>query len=322
MERRNADNEQDVERQSENEAGKDLVGIAELLEQILVNVDMRTILLSQRVNKHWNNVISGSTKLQKKLFFIQPTIDDAVKLNLVSSNIGVYLTPEITTPPILVNPLLFNLAVGEYYYHHNPTDDEPPFRTKAGGGLLRAGIRENLETAQSGSWERMWPRTFFEKQYDIYQCAAYEVIIVPSEAVEPPPIDICRTIGKICEGTRRLPTHCFGPGEKTMGPALDAMFHMFWKSTGDYEKETFPWDRAQFVMERIPTTFSTAQKAAHLAQSLEEDDYRNLETVRLDQMGWEIDEACLEKDLACISTDCHWKASRRRCLFFKGVRGS
>lgn len=44
-------------------------GAAELLEAILFNVDMRTLLLSQRVSKDFKGTISGSPALQEALFF-------------------------------------------------------------------------------------------------------------------------------------------------------------------------------------------------------------------------------------------------------------
>lgn len=39
-----------------------------LMEMILVEVDMKTLLLSQRVSKFWRTAIQDTTKLQKKLF--------------------------------------------------------------------------------------------------------------------------------------------------------------------------------------------------------------------------------------------------------------
>ncbi|KAJ8606231.1 hypothetical protein MRB53_041103 [Persea americana] len=41
----------------------------ELLEEILLNLDNQTLLLSQRVNHTFKSTITGSIKLQKKLFF-------------------------------------------------------------------------------------------------------------------------------------------------------------------------------------------------------------------------------------------------------------
>lgn len=39
-----------------------------LMEMILVDVDMKTLLLSQRVSKFWQATIQNTNKLQKKLF--------------------------------------------------------------------------------------------------------------------------------------------------------------------------------------------------------------------------------------------------------------
>ncbi|WPA96055.1 uncharacterized protein RHO25_000661 [Cercospora beticola] len=43
--------------------------ITELFEQILSQVDAKTLLLAQRVDKHWHGMISTSTPLQQKMFF-------------------------------------------------------------------------------------------------------------------------------------------------------------------------------------------------------------------------------------------------------------
>ncbi|SMY27862.1 unnamed protein product [Zymoseptoria tritici ST99CH_1A5] len=50
-------------------AASNVFGTAELLELILLDVDMRTLLLSQRVSRDFNNAITSSPSLQEKLFF-------------------------------------------------------------------------------------------------------------------------------------------------------------------------------------------------------------------------------------------------------------
>ncbi|KAF2162094.1 hypothetical protein M409DRAFT_27471 [Zasmidium cellare ATCC 36951] len=42
---------------------------AELIEKILVDVPLKTLLTSQRVSKQWKATIAGSKEIQKKLFF-------------------------------------------------------------------------------------------------------------------------------------------------------------------------------------------------------------------------------------------------------------
>ncbi|EME84517.1 uncharacterized protein MYCFIDRAFT_195540 [Pseudocercospora fijiensis CIRAD86] len=49
-------------------AAQRVFGIYELLERILLGADMKTVLLSQRVDKTFQNVINRSTSLQQKLF--------------------------------------------------------------------------------------------------------------------------------------------------------------------------------------------------------------------------------------------------------------
>ncbi|CZT16266.1 uncharacterized protein RCC_02108 [Ramularia collo-cygni] len=57
----------------------------ELLEQILINVtDPKTLLLAQRVDKFWSEVIGkDSLKLQKKLFFEPATHEEVVSLCMI-----------------------------------------------------------------------------------------------------------------------------------------------------------------------------------------------------------------------------------------------
>ncbi|KAK3070613.1 hypothetical protein LTR53_010168, partial [Teratosphaeriaceae sp. CCFEE 6253] len=53
----------------------------ELLELILLKVDNKTLLLSQRTSHTFQGVIAGSPRLQKKLFFrAAATIDEALIL--------------------------------------------------------------------------------------------------------------------------------------------------------------------------------------------------------------------------------------------------
>lgn len=43
-------------------------GTNELLENILVRLPMKKLLLAQRVCKHWHSLINGSIRLQRALF--------------------------------------------------------------------------------------------------------------------------------------------------------------------------------------------------------------------------------------------------------------
>jgi hypothetical protein len=92
-------------------------GTAELFEQILLQVDMKTLLLSQRVNTQWRDTITDSPALQKKLFFKPGTFGEAkefVQADEHHGRIFITLTPEYRVwkltepaqPTAIVNPLL------------------------------------------------------------------------------------------------------------------------------------------------------------------------------------------------------------------------
>jgi hypothetical protein len=61
--------------------------IPELLESILINVDSTTLLFAQRVNRMFQDVISESQSLQKKLFFMPvASFEEAKALGLVEED--------------------------------------------------------------------------------------------------------------------------------------------------------------------------------------------------------------------------------------------
>ncbi|KAK5718422.1 hypothetical protein LTR15_008149 [Elasticomyces elasticus] len=57
------------------------LAVTELLESILVRVDAKTLLLSQRVCRKWRDVVEGSHILQQKLFIQPATLDEATNLS-------------------------------------------------------------------------------------------------------------------------------------------------------------------------------------------------------------------------------------------------
>ena len=120
--------------------------ITELLELILINVDQRTLLLSQRVASKWRDVVQRNHDIQKKLFFIQPTFEEALQLGLVSPSSMVFSPwPQEV---ILVNSLV--IRMGEY------THDG--YRSWPHGEISNA-IALEREKGEHGSWERMYART-------------------------------------------------------------------------------------------------------------------------------------------------------------------
>lgn len=65
-------------------AANKVLHTAELLEQILIGVtDMKTLLLAQRVDKFWSEVIPATKTLQKKLFFRPATFDELFSLCMI-----------------------------------------------------------------------------------------------------------------------------------------------------------------------------------------------------------------------------------------------
>ena len=67
---------------SPRKASQDAFHTPELLELMLIEVDMRTLLLSQRVSKYWQELITNSTKLKKKLFLVPATSNELVTLSI------------------------------------------------------------------------------------------------------------------------------------------------------------------------------------------------------------------------------------------------
>nr|OQO30502.1 hypothetical protein B0A51_01731 [Rachicladosporium sp. CCFEE 5018] len=67
--------------QAATTSGKALLNIIELLELLLTHLDLKTLLLSQRVSTTWNTTIAQSRVLQEKLFFRFKTGNHKDKVN-------------------------------------------------------------------------------------------------------------------------------------------------------------------------------------------------------------------------------------------------
>ena len=118
--------------------------MAELLEIILVFLSCpKTLLLSQRVSVEWRNCIQASAKLQKKLFLLPITFEEALELNM----------PRDDSMILSIGPgstYLFNeLLVSNVAYAGG--DD-------GGGFQLSEGVILDTVSAHRGisSWERMY----------------------------------------------------------------------------------------------------------------------------------------------------------------------
>lgn len=128
---------------------------AELFKSILLGVDRKTLLLSQRVDMTLRLVITGSSKLQKKLFF-KPvcSLTEARALEMVEDGDMVAITK--TGSPTTQDVSLINLLI---------LDKRSPFIgcNGTGGGLmpgdfeLRDRILRDIASVRraKSSWERM-----------------------------------------------------------------------------------------------------------------------------------------------------------------------
>ncbi|KAF2162763.1 hypothetical protein M409DRAFT_58157 [Zasmidium cellare ATCC 36951] len=87
-----------------------VLNTVELLEAILLEADMKTVLLAQRVSTSWKATIGDSIMLQEKLWFRPTAVRD--KSQDTNSMPG---QEESQNDPFLLNPLLFPAAYGLSY---------------------------------------------------------------------------------------------------------------------------------------------------------------------------------------------------------------
>lgn len=115
---------------------------AELLEDILSRVDVRTLLLSQRVSRTWNEIITSSPPLQRQLFFLAEHAESI----------------EHMTTGRRRNPLLEQVFAPWFVDkgHHRADDCPNPFEAlfpRAGGQAAEA--KRLAFTRREASWRRM-----------------------------------------------------------------------------------------------------------------------------------------------------------------------
>ncbi|KAK3069387.1 hypothetical protein LTR53_012301 [Teratosphaeriaceae sp. CCFEE 6253] len=91
-------------------AVEDVFATAELLEKILLRVDAKTVLLSQKVSRHWREVVVGSHLLQQKLYLRSATFEEALYLTQGEDEAEVWvLTDTLGLGTGMLNPLLFDV---------------------------------------------------------------------------------------------------------------------------------------------------------------------------------------------------------------------
>ncbi|KAK3068745.1 hypothetical protein LTR53_013429 [Teratosphaeriaceae sp. CCFEE 6253] len=79
-----------------------------LLEKIIIQVNAKTSLLSQRVSRHWRQVVMGSHLLQKKLYLRSATFEEALELAQGEDESRALVLSDFWSHPFgVLNPLLF-----------------------------------------------------------------------------------------------------------------------------------------------------------------------------------------------------------------------
>lgn len=139
-----------------------VLGIQELFEKILINMDPKTLLLAQRVSLHWEYTIKNTSELQVKLF-MKPSKndDDAVSMCLELDSLCVHGDEGYA----VLNPLLLSPSAAS-------EPDEARF-------LLRPKIIAAIDSGKvaTHSWARMLvsqpPPEYFGFHACLSRCPAH-----------------------------------------------------------------------------------------------------------------------------------------------------
>ena len=117
------------------------LGTTELLEAILIRLDLRTLLLSQRVSQTFRDVIKGSVHLQKKLFFVPCVTNEEATALCMPSDDSLVISDGENESMWVINELTLKEGLRFRY-----------------GWSLQDGILPYTISARrsKGSWERMY----------------------------------------------------------------------------------------------------------------------------------------------------------------------
>ncbi|KAK3644795.1 hypothetical protein LTR56_009460 [Elasticomyces elasticus] len=133
----------------QGEAAAAVLGLPELLETILLEVDTKTILLSQRVDKMFRNVIAGSQKLLVRLGFQVPSVGDSPEY---------HIAPLLLYGPMNMGRYSFSMSTGSRcfnvpaVYHGIHVTMEKNMRGNPHATRMHAG---RPCQRQHASWRRM-----------------------------------------------------------------------------------------------------------------------------------------------------------------------
>ena len=109
-----------------------------------VDVDMRTLLLSQRVNKFFRNTIGSSTQLQKKLFMLPDCALPALCMAFPHDHGAILHFDLDQNDPVAFNPLLFE-----------DVDALADIVKNGKGGEIDIHLLSKSAQASVESWQRM-----------------------------------------------------------------------------------------------------------------------------------------------------------------------
>ncbi len=100
-----------------------VLSITELLEQILVGLDFKTLLFATRTNKKFKNVIERNQDLQKKLFLWPvESFEEALSLGFAEEN-GMLVGLGVGNVPACTNAAFINTRMLELdLEQHQPTN--------------------------------------------------------------------------------------------------------------------------------------------------------------------------------------------------------
>ncbi|KXT18811.1 hypothetical protein AC579_8220 [Pseudocercospora musae] len=149
----------------------------ELLEAILLNLDTRTLLLSQRTCKTWQKVIAASILLQKALF-LRPAPQPSPPGDATPNNAAAdEAAPDDADPPHAERDDA-DAATGEAY--PQTADDSPIFNPLARGAFqlrkLKPGQPNTKVKSRPKEYTNPWIAGSFRRMY-VTQPPAHEVSI-------------------------------------------------------------------------------------------------------------------------------------------------
>lgn len=154
----------DLSLQANGIAGSKMAAIPELVEYILLELPLRDVLLAQRIDRTWRNIIQGSSKLQKALFF-RPSVDHTLMMRGLSdyTKTPCHCSKEQREPPLALHLSRSNVAQDQRWARDETDMNDyavaiNPFVTRGNCAYsdIEEGIDEHLDmTGPHASLRRM-----------------------------------------------------------------------------------------------------------------------------------------------------------------------